>query len=80
MLSHGPVGDLVSGLALTPRPNSNIMRSLCLLFAAVGLASYAIAADFTVTDHGAIGDGRTINTIAIQASIDAAHAAGVAGW
>ncbi|WP_324726067.1 glycoside hydrolase family 28 protein [Actomonas aquatica] len=35
-----------------------------------------LAADFVITDHGAIADGTTLNTSAIQATIDAAHDAG----
>lgn len=31
---------------------------------------------FNVTDHGAVADGGTLNTAAIQAAIDACHAAG----
>ena len=40
------------------------------------LAVPMFAADFVVTDHGAIADGTTLNTSAIQATIDSAHAAG----
>jgi len=34
------------------------------------------AADFLVTDHGAVGDGTTTNTAAIQRAVDACAAAG----
>lgn len=39
-------------------------------------ASAVSAADFPITSHGAVADGRTLNTAAIQAAIDAAQTAG----
>lgn len=47
-----------------------------MIAAALWFAGLIGAADFPVTDHGAIGDGTTLNTAAIQTSIDAAAAAG----
>ncbi|MFP4499852.1 MAG: glycoside hydrolase family 28 protein [Candidatus Hydrogenedentota bacterium] len=40
------------------------------------LALAARAADFNVRNHGAAGDGETLDTTAIQAAVDACHEAG----
>lgn len=48
------------------------------VFLAVALCAPAIAtaSPYDVREFGAMGDGKTVNTSAIQAAIDAAHAAG----
>lgn len=40
------------------------------------LAGPLLAADFVITEHGAVDGGETLNTEAIQKAIDAAHEAG----
>lgn len=47
-----------------------------LLLALIGITSPASSRDFSVRDHGATGDGTTLDTAAIQKAIDAANSAG----
>src|SRR5688572_8261350 len=49
-------------------------RLLAVLFSLINLA--AKAQTFDVTTYGAIGNGTTLNTAAIQAAVDACNAAG----
>lgn len=58
---------------LSPVRRRLLPYALCAAFSA---AVAAQAADFVITDHAAVGDGTTLNTAAIQATIDAAAAAG----
>lgn len=59
----------------------NYNKTFCSILGFIGLVAVgpvprAAAADFDVTDHGAVGDGRTLATVAIQRTIDACAAAG----
>jgi polygalacturonase len=66
------------------KPHKNLLLTLAGLY--VALASASLAQNpplpviptntFTVTRYGAVGDGKTLNTAAIQKTIDAATAAG----
>lgn len=47
-----------------------------LAFLTVSHADEAVGKRFNITDHGAVGDGRTLNTSAIQKTIDQAAAVG----
>ncbi|MGX5817216.1 glycoside hydrolase family 28 protein [Chitinophaga lutea] len=49
-------------------------RTLLFLWALLPLC--VVASDVKITDHGAVGDGATLNTTSIQRAIDACHASG----
>jgi polygalacturonase len=54
-----------------------LFRHACVLLLAMSACLHAPAERlFHVTDHGAVGDGKTVDTSPLQATIDAAAAAG----
>ncbi len=55
---------------------SLLPRSLLLLSAWFATLGLALGATYSIADHGAVNDGKTINTAAIQATVDACAAAG----
>lgn len=55
---------------------SVLRTSSLLILLALNVVLSAAAADFDITRHGAVADGKTLNTAAIQSAIDEAHQAG----
>lgn len=53
-----------------------MLKVIPVLLLVLAAGSVAAASDFDVTWHGAVADDKTLDTAAIQAAIDAAHAAG----
>lgn len=56
--------------------NETMKRFASVIIFLLAISHLLVAQVFNVTSHGAIDDGRTMNTDAIQSAIDAAHEAG----
>jgi polygalacturonase len=54
----------------------SVPATIALLWCALPLHAASTSNRFLITDHGAIGDGKTLNTKAIQSTIDACAKAG----
>jgi hypothetical protein len=52
------------------------MKKTIFLFTSLLLSSLLYAGDFDITQYGAIGDGKTLNTIFIQKAIDECNKSG----
>jgi len=52
------------------------MKKTIFLFTNLLLFSLVYAGDFDITKYGAIGDGKTLNTIFIQKAIDECNKSG----
>ena len=57
------------------KPHSSVTAAILLLFLFPFLPLSA-QGDYLITDYGAVGDGITLNSMAIQATIDTAYASG----
>ncbi len=61
---------------LPVRPRLVAFRFLAATFLACCVSTSRAATEFLITEHGAVGDGSTVNTKALQSTIDACAAAG----
>ena len=50
---------------------------MTMLMVLVGGISLSRGETVNITEHGAVGDGTTLNTVAIQGAIDRCHAQGL---
>ena len=52
------------------------MKKTIFLFTSLLLSLLLYAADFDITKYGAVGDGKTLNTVFIQKAIDECNKSG----